>query len=88
MKPAIELYNKANALPSNATQKLYDDLRAKADALFDIAKPYLQKAYDLKPKSKDAVNNLRNYYRGKYDKAHAKENADKASDLKKQADAL
>jgi hypothetical protein len=88
MKPAIELYNQARELPSNAPQKQYDDIRYKADALFDIAKPYLQKAVDLKPKSIDALNNLRNYYRGKYDKVHTKENADKAADLKKQVDAL
>jgi hypothetical protein len=88
MKPAIDLYNQARVLPSNASQKQYDDMRLKADASFEMAKPYLQKAVDLNPKSKDALNNLRNYYRGKYDKVHAKENADKAADLKKQADAL
>jgi len=88
MKPAIDLYNTANNLPSNATQKQYDDLRAKADAQFDIAKPYLQKAVDLNPKSKDALFNLRNYYKGKYDKPHAAENKAKADDLKKQIDAL
>lgn len=88
MKPAIELYNQANALPSNATQKQYDDLRLKADAAFDQAKPYLQKAVDLNPKSANALNNLRNYYRGKYDPANKDANKAKADDLKKQIDAL
>jgi hypothetical protein len=88
MKPAIDLYNQANALPSNASQKQYDDLRLKADAAFDIAKPYLQKAVDLDPKSANALSNLRNYYRGKYDPANKKANQDKADDLKKQMDAL
>ena len=88
MKPAIDLYNQANALPSNATQKQYDDLRLKADASFDIAKPYLQKAVDLDPKSSNALSNLRNYYRGKYDPANKAANKAKADDLKKQMDAL
>ena len=88
MKPAIDLYNQANNLPSTATQKQYDDLRAKADEQFDLAKPYLQKAVDLNPKSSDALSNLRNFYRGKYDKAHAADNKAKADDLKKQIDAL
>jgi len=88
MRPAIDIYNQARALPSNATQKQYDDLRLKADAQFDIAYPYLQKAVDLNPKSVDALSNLRNYYRGKYDPAHAADNKAKGDDLKKQIDAL
>jgi tetratricopeptide (TPR) repeat protein len=88
MKPAIDTYNAANNLPSNATQKQYDDLRYQADAQFELAKPYLQKAVDLNPKSKDALYNLRNYYKGKYDKANAAANKQKADDLKKQMDAL
>jgi len=88
MKPAIDLYNQANNLPSTATQKQYDDLRLKADASFEIAKPYLQKAVDLDPKSSNALNNLRNYYRGKYDPANKDANKAKADDLKKQIDAL
>jgi len=87
MKPAIDTYNKANSLPSNATQKQYDDIRAKADVQFDLAKPYLQKAVDLDPKSNAALTNLWNYYRGKYDKAHTAENKAKADELKKQIDA-
>jgi tetratricopeptide (TPR) repeat protein len=88
MKPAIDLYNQANSLPSTATQKQYDDLRLKADASFEIAKPYLQKAVDLDPKSSNALSNLRNYYRGKYDPANKDANKAKADDLKKQIDAL
>lgn len=88
VKPAIDMYNAARNLPSNATQKDYVALRTKADAQFDLAKPYLQKAVDLNPNSSDALNNLRNYYRGKYDPAHAAENTAKAADIKKQIDAL
>lgn len=88
MKPAIDFYNAANSLPSNATQKQYDEIRAKADVQFDLALPYLQKAVDLDPKSNAALTNLWNYYRGKYDKAHAAENKAKAADIKKQIDAL
>jgi len=55
---------------------------------FDLALPYLQKAVALNSKSSDALNNLRNYYRGKYDTANAAANKAKADDLKKQIDAL
>ena len=86
-KPAIETYYSANKLPASR-QKEYEAGLAKADALFDIAKPYLQKAVDLRPKASDALNNLRNYYRGKSDPAHKAENKAKADELKKQMDAL
>ncbi len=88
MKPAIQTYNDAQNLPSTATVKQYADLRLKADAQFDIAKPYLQKAVELDPKSTNALNNLRNYYRGKYDPANKDANKAKGDDLKKQMDAL
>lgn len=88
MKPAIDIYNQARELPANAPQKQYVDLRQKADAQFDVAKPYLQKAVDLNPKSPDALANLWNYYRGKYDPANAAANTTKAADVKKQLDAL
>ena len=87
MRPAIDLFNEARLIPANK-QKDYDAARYKADALFEIAKPYLQKAVDLKPTSADALANLRNYYKGKYDPAKAKENSDKAAAIKKQIDAL
>jgi len=87
MKPAIDLYNEARLLPASK-QKEYEAMRLKADAQFDLAKPYLQKAVDLQPKSVDALNDLRNYYRGKYDPAHAAENNAKALEIKKQVDAL
>lgn len=87
MKPAIDTYNVAVKLPANQ-QKQYEAMRAKADAQFDLALPYLQKAVALNPKSADALTNLRNYYRGKYDPAHAADNKAKADDLKKQIDAL
>ncbi len=88
LRPAIDEFNAARNLPSNSSQKEYESLRLKADAQFDLAKPYLQKAVDLNPKSVDALSYLRNYYRGKYDKANAADNIAKANDLKKQIDAL
>ena len=87
IKPGIDEFNAANKLPADK-QKEYNDATAKANAQFEIAKPYLQKAVDLNPKSVDALTNLRNYYRGKTDPAHAAENSAKASALKKQIDAL
>jgi Tfp pilus assembly protein PilF len=87
MRPAIDEYNAANKLPANK-QKEYEGLIAKSNAQFDLAKPYLQKAVDINPKSVDALSNLRNYYRGKSDPAHKAEYAAKAEELKKQIDAL
>jgi len=70
IKPAIDEYNAANELPSNQ-QKQYDAAIAKSNAEFDSAKPYLQKAVDLNPKSLDALQNLKTYYLGKKDTADA-----------------
>jgi len=80
INPAIDLYNAANKLPANQ-QKQYDAAIAKSNALFDTAKPYLQKAVDLKPNSIDALTNLRTYYLGKKDTAHASEIKKKIEDL-------
>lgn len=87
IRPAVDLYNIARNIPVNK-EKEYQATIAKANAQFDLAKPYLQKAVDLNPKSVDALTNLRNYYRGKTDPAHTAENTAKATDLKKQIDAL
>nr|WP_157536378.1 tetratricopeptide repeat protein [Mucilaginibacter sp. L294] len=75
ISPAIDAYNAANRLPTNQ-QKAYDAAIAKANAQFDLAKPYLLKAVELNPKSYDALNNLLTYYKGKKDTANiAKINA-------------
>jgi len=70
VKPAIDMFNAASNLPANK-QKEYEQEVAKAGVLFDIAKPYLSKAVDLKPESVDALTNLLAYYRGKRDNANA-----------------
>lgn len=70
VRPAIDIYNAAGNLPANK-QKEYDQEIARAGVQFDIAKPYLQKAVDLNPKSIDALTNLLSYYRGKRDNANA-----------------
>ncbi|HWZ14348.1 MAG TPA: tetratricopeptide repeat protein [Mucilaginibacter sp.] len=80
MRPAIDTYNAANSLPANK-QKEYEQQIAKAGAQFDVAKPYLQKAVELNPKSVDALTNMMNYYRGKKDNANA-------AKIKTQIDAL
>ncbi|GAC1302161.1 MAG: hypothetical protein NVSMB24_06280 [Mucilaginibacter sp.] len=80
MRPAIDTFNAANNLPANR-QKEYDQQIAKAGAQFDVAKPYLQKAVELNPKSVDALTNMMNYYRGKKDNANA-------AKMKAQIDAL
>jgi hypothetical protein len=48
ISPAIDAYNAANKLPTNQ-QKAYDAAMAKANAQFDLAKPYLLKAVELNP---------------------------------------
>ncbi|MEO7212382.1 tetratricopeptide repeat protein [Mucilaginibacter sp.] len=68
LAPAIESFNAANNLPGTASaQKQYDAFMAKSAVQFDVAKPFLQKAVDLKPGSRDALANLITYYRGKKD---------------------
>ncbi|RYU92321.1 hypothetical protein EWM62_02475 [Mucilaginibacter terrigena] len=69
ISPAIDAYNAANKLPANQ-QKAYEAAMAKANAQFDLAKPYLLKAVELNPKSYDALNNLLTYYKGKKDTAN------------------
>lgn len=80
ISPALDAFNYANKLPVSK-QKEYDAAMAKANAMFDAAKPYLQKAVDLNPKSVDALTNLKTYYLGKKDMTNA--NA-----IKKQIDAI
>ena len=80
LKPAIALFTAANKLPASK-QKEYDDDMKKAKDLFEVAKPVLQKAVDLKPTSYDALFNLRMYYLAKNDAATA-------AAIKKQLDAL
>ncbi|MGY4536585.1 tetratricopeptide (TPR) repeat protein [Mucilaginibacter sp. UYNi724] len=70
ISPAIDIYNGANKLPTSQ-QKAYDAAMAKANAQFDLAKPYLFKAVELQPNSYDALNNLRTYYQGKKDSANS-----------------
>ena len=78
--PAVDLYNTARQLPASK-QKEYDADMAKAGAQFDLAKPYLLKAVELKPTSVDALINLKSYYSGKNDMVHLNE-------TQKQIDAL
>jgi len=87
MQPALDVFNAAQKLPSTA-QKQYDAEMAKSDKMLDPAKPYLQKAVDLKPNDVNALTNLRNYYRAKSDPAHAAENKAKANELKQKIDAV
>jgi tetratricopeptide (TPR) repeat protein len=80
INPAIDDYNAARLLPQNK-QKEYEAAIAKAKAQFEVARPYLQKAAELNPKSPDALINLRTYYLGVNDEANA-------AKIKAQLDAL
>lgn len=79
--PAIDMYNEANQLPPSK-QKEYNAMLAKAAAQFDLAKPYLLKAVELDPKSRDALTNLKNYYIGVKDMAKVSETTKKINELK------
>lgn len=80
MNQGIELYNKANALPTSK-QKEYDAMMKEAVAQFDQAFPYLQKAVELDPKSRLALENLKTYY-------VVKRNDAKVSELQAKINAL
>jgi len=74
MSPAIDMFNYANNdMPVNVKQKEYDAAIVKSTAQFNVAKPYLLKAVELKPNSYDALFNLKTYYLGTKDTAHANE---------------
>ncbi len=68
MNNGIEIYNKANKLPANKTTE-YTATMKKAQAEFDRALPYLDKAAQLNPKSELALRNLKTYYSIKNNKA-------------------
>ena len=68
MAPAIDTYNAARFLND---QKSYDLAMKKANSQFEVAKPYLLKAVELKPESSDALTNLKSYYLGLQDNANA-----------------
>lgn len=87
MRPALDVYNDAQKLPSSQ-QKQYEAEMKKSDTMLDAAKPYLTKAVELQPKSEDALKNLWSYYRAKSNPAQAAENKAKANEIKKQIDAL
>ncbi|MGB4400464.1 MAG: tetratricopeptide repeat protein [Daejeonella sp.] len=72
LNKGIALYNEANKLPPTQ-QKEYDAAMKKASAEFDKAFPYLQKASELDPKSKIALENLKTYYLVKKDNAKVEE---------------
>ncbi len=78
MAPAIDMYNSAQFLND---QKSYDAAMKKATDQFNLAKPYLLKAVELKPDSKDALTNLKSYYLGVKD-------TNNANDTQKKIDAL
>ena len=79
LSPAIDIHNEANSLPPSK-QKEYNTMQAKATAQFEVAKPYVLKAAELSPKSKDALTNLRNYYVGVGDMTKASETTKKLNE--------
>lgn len=75
-----ELVNKANSLPASK-QKEFDALKVKYDAKFNEAKPYFEKAYELNPKDKATMQNLKQVYTRLND-------LPKAAEMKKAIDEL
>ena len=80
LNKGIALYNEANKLPPSQ-QKEYEAAMKKASAEFDRAFPYLQKASELDPKSRIALENLKTYYLVKKDNAKVEELAKKIESL-------
>lgn len=78
MAPAIDTYNSAQFVND---QKTYDALMNKANAQFASAKPYLLKAVELNPQSRDALINLKSYYLGTKDMTNATETQKKIDAL-------
>jgi tetratricopeptide (TPR) repeat protein len=76
LNPGIDLFNKANNMPISktnpkASQVQYDALSKQANDLFDKAKPFLEKATQIDPKSEDALTALKKVYLGKKDNVNA-----------------
>ncbi|MFA6945371.1 MAG: tetratricopeptide repeat protein [Pedobacter sp.] len=61
LNKGINLYNEANKLPQNQ-QKEYENMIKSADIEFEKAFPFLDKASQLDPKSRIALENLKTYY--------------------------
>lgn len=58
----VKSMNDANQLPTNATQKQYDDLKNEGLAHIEKARPYLEKAFDLDNKEIAILETLRLIY--------------------------
>ncbi len=72
LNKGIAMYNEANKLPSSQ-QKEYDEAIKEATVAFDKAYPYLQKAVEIEPESRIALENLKTYYLVKKDNAKVDE---------------
>jgi tetratricopeptide (TPR) repeat protein len=80
MNNGIDLYNKANKLPTSKVAE-FNAARKKSTIEFDRALPYLEKAVSLNPKSELALRNLKQYYL-------IKNNATKAAEVDAKIKAL
>lgn len=83
LNPGIDIFNKANTLPPKAPQSQYDAIMKQAAVKFDAAKPYLEKAVTIDPKSFDALDALKKVYLGKKDNVNANLTQKKIDALKK-----
>ena len=80
LNKGITLYNDANKLPQNQ-QKEYDDMIKRAEIEFEKAFPFLNKASELDPTSRIALDNLKTYYIIKKNQAKVDEIAAKIEKL-------
>lgn len=86
MNNGIDSYNAANKKYANRSLKPaelaeYNAIKKKATAEFDRALPYVSKATELDPKSKQAWNSLRAYYQSKSNTTKVKEIDEKLKTL-------
>ena len=81
LNKGIDIYNTANKLPQNK-QKEYDEMMQRANSQFEVAFLYLQKAVELDPSSRIALEGLKKYYFIKKNKPKEEEMSKKLNALK------
>lgn len=77
-----DLSNKANSIPPNK-QKEFDEAKAKADAKFKEAQPFLEKAYELNATDMSTLTSLKQLYARIGELKKAEEIKKKLDELKK-----
>jgi tetratricopeptide (TPR) repeat protein len=62
LQVALNKTTEVNGLPANASEELYDKLKAEEKVLYEKARPYVEKAHELDPNDEDTLKMLRQIY--------------------------